>query len=222
MKTATRIVPALAALVLLAGCTSAGDSSPESSAPKATPGPSSAVETSPSGTASESPSTQPSSDSIASGVDPFCTAAHEGYLAQLDLLDATERKSTETGAPDDSGNVSVMNAAALDMQTALADVRSEWTSAREHIGDSTSAGATTSLSPDEVTAAFDTYFVYADELIEPEATLAAKAGSIAEYDQGMVAILTASGATDALASGGQGLSDILMYTVERCGSLPLG
>ena len=151
-------------------------------------------------------------------VTPYCDPAQDGVDAQLDLLDATDLKSAITGAPDDSGDVGAMNAAGADMRAAVDVVVDEWAHAREALdgeaGDAEHGGVSTAA----VDAAFATYARSVDVWVRPEATIAAQAGSIAEYDVATLALIADPEVQKAAIGGAQALSDILLYTQGRCGT----
>ncbi|WP_062076372.1 hypothetical protein [Demequina globuliformis] len=151
--------------------------------------------------------------------DPYCAPALAGAEAMGALLDATDRKSTETGMADDGGSVSAMNEAGADMRAAADTVATQWTQAARLVED---AAAPTNSSPTaaEATAAFDDVSTYLTDWVNPEATIAAESSSIADYDTATAELLMRPGVTAAAAAGGAGLSVVLSYTLERCGELP--
>lgn len=152
-------------------------------------------------------------------LDLYCGPALDGAAAMGDMLDATDRKSSETGIENDAGDVAAMNAAADDILAAADAVETHWSEAADHV-ESASAPELPDFDPADVVAAFEDITTYLEAWVRPEAQLAASAGSIAEYDTGTVALLSDASATTAAALGGEGMSVVLTYTLERCGELP--
>lgn len=204
---ATALVPLVLVATLLAACSS---SDPERS-PAASDAPSTTV-SAPSPTAS-------AGATIAPGGDPYCEPALAGYEALDDLLDATDRKSEQTGVEDNGGDVAVMNAAGEEMLAANAVVRDEWTQAQAVV-DTPQAPSGEGYSTEEVTDAFAAVLDHLDAWVEPEAAIAADASSMEEYDAATVALLQDEAVVEAAARSGEGLSVVLGYTLMRCGQLP--
>lgn len=170
--------------------------------------------------ATPDPTVSPSASTTASAaLDPFCAPAQAGARAMNDLLDASDRKSAQTGIEDDRGDVALMNAAGKDMQTASASVHAEWTTAQGLLLDTVVSDVDSSTTADDADAAFDDVLRYLDELVDPEADIAATAGSIAEYDMATVTLLTSHDVVSTASAGAQGLSVVLSYTLDRCGEL---
>ena len=159
------------------------------------------------------------SDPATASSDPYCDPADAGYVAMGELLEATDRKSTETGVEDDGGDVAAMNAAGEAMLVASAQVRDAWTEARAQL-DAADAPTSEGYSAEDADDAFQGVLDHLDAWVDPEAQIAAESASIAEYDAAVVALLTDEATVEAASRGGEGLSVVLGYTIERCGDLP--
>ncbi|WP_061960310.1 hypothetical protein [Demequina flava] len=158
-------------------------------------------------------------DAMAAGIDPYCEPALAGAKAMGDLLDATDRKSAQTGVDGDGGSVAEMNAAGTEMLAASAIVADQWSEAAGAL-ENPAAPTTPDFASADVEAALTDIETYLTEWVNPEAEIAASAGSIAEYDQATVALLSDASVVEAASAGGEGLSVVLPYTLERCGELP--
>lgn len=204
---ATAVVPIVLVTTLLAAC-----SSPD---PERSP----ATTDAPSTTASAPAPTASAGATIAPGSDPYCEPALAGYEAMATLLDATDRKSEQTGVEDNGGDVAVMNAAGEEMLAASAVVRDEWSQAQAQV-DLPEAPSGEGYSAEDATVGFQGVLDHLDTWVDPEAVIAAHASSMEEYDAATVALLEDEAVVEAASRGGEGLSVVLGYTLMRCGDLP--
>lgn len=204
---ATVLVPTAIVATLIAGC-----SSPD---PERSP----AASDAPSTTAS-APAPPPGAEvSITPGGDPFCGPALAGYEALDTLLDATYRKSEQTGVEDNGGDVAVMNAAGAEMLAASAVVSAEWSQAQALV-DSPEAPSVQGYSAEDATDGFQSVLDRLDAWVDPEAAIAANASSMEEYDAARVALLQDEAVVETASRSGEGLSVVLGYTLMRCGAVP--
>ncbi|GIG54378.1 hypothetical protein [Demequina activiva] len=219
---ANLLTATLIAAALLVAC-SAPDPAPPSPSTTGSPTPGASADAPTGATSAASASPDATSDAqpdpIEAGIDPYCGPAQDGYVAMGELLDATDRKSAETGVEDDGGDVAAMNAAGEEILAASARVRAEWTQARALL-ESDGSPVTEGYSAQEAGEGFQHVLDHLDAWVDPEARIAAESSSIAQYDAGVLALLADERAIDAAASGGEGLSVVLGYTIERCGDLP--
>ncbi|WP_084040185.1 hypothetical protein [Demequina sp. NBRC 110053] len=221
------VVPALVALAVVAGCSAAPADGPGSSMPATPLG--GATEGAAAGEiAVPSPGAHASTgdaadmgggSDVAAGSDLFCAPAQAGITSTKELLDATDRKSEQTGIEDDGGDVALMNAAGEDMLAHAADAQAEWAEARGLLDAPGWVESSAPLTTAEVEAALDEYESYMEAWVVPEARIAAESSSIAQYDQATLALLGAPDVIDAAAAGGEALGTLLGYTGLRCGEI---
>jgi len=167
--------------------------------------------------ASREPSVDGDDGTDAEGL--FCVSAEAGAQAVRALLDATDLKSAETGKEDDSGDVGVMNSQGAIMVASIAEATGHWREAQSALDSGSWDDAGADVSTAAVDAAVTDYLAYLDGFALAEAELAASAGSIAEYDAGMVAVLTDADSLETAVAGAAALGDILLYAQDRCGVL---
>lgn len=206
-----------AAALLLAACSPGQSAGP----PEGTSSPGAAAVSAPSPSQAEAAaSDDPSQDSSAAAADFYCEAADDGYVAVTDLLDATDRKSAETGIDDGRGDVAAMNAAGADMLAAAQRVEEDWGAAQTRVDSEPWNDADAAVSTDAAAEAFTLYFAYLDGFAIPEARIAAESSSMEEYSVATAALLTSPGMTDTATKGAAAIGTILEYTLARCGDLP--
>ncbi|WP_084076668.1 hypothetical protein [Demequina sp. NBRC 110057] len=158
--------------------------------------------------------------SDAAGTDPYCDAAQQGYLAQVDLLEASDRSSVQTSAEDGAGSVELANAAGAAMVEAIDAIDDTWGAARDRLASSSWVGGDDSVSDEQAAAAFEDFLDYVDALARPEAELLASMETLADYQEGMAALMDEPGVSDSAQAGAAAVSTIVSYTVARCGDLP--
>lgn len=209
------LIPVLLAASLLSACSSSGEDEPSS-----TGSPEASGTLAPGSTATPSTSVAPGDDSsVDAGADAFCGPALEGARSEQQLLEATDRKSSETGVADDGGSVEGMNAAGEDMVRLVGEVETSWGEADALLATTTWDDSAAQVSTADVDGAFDDFAEYLEVWALPEAQIAADAASIAEYDAAAVELLATAASTEMAAKGGTALGQILVYTQERCGLL---
>ncbi|WP_084102828.1 hypothetical protein [Demequina sp. NBRC 110051] len=208
----TLVAAGLAMVLALAGCS--GDDEVPPTQPTAQAG---GAENAP--TASAAP-TSAGDGSIAGGVDPYCDAAREGYLAQLDLLAATDAGGVEADLEEGAGAVDVVNAAGERMLEAIAVVKDRWTAARAQIDGQAWSDADSAVSNDAADEAFADVLHYVDAYAGPEANILATVDSLEAYNEAMTALVADPDAAASVSEGAAALGTVISYTRERCGSLP--
>ncbi len=164
---------------------------------------------------------EPNTAEPGSSLIDYCVPAREGYDALGDMLDATDRKSAETGMLNDTGNVAAMNSAGEEMLTHIDAVVTHWTQAQATLADSTIHATGSAISGEDASQAFTEYFEYLDMFARPEAQIAATAGSIGDYDTAVATMLNQRAALESVLDGSvmasaQALNSIIEFTVEHC------
>lgn len=203
----------LSTAVIVSGCSGAPAGQTESpiGEPSASPT---------AGTPSPSP-VRAETDETTAPVDFYCDAADDGAIALGDLLDATDRKSAETGMDGNAGDAAAMRSAGEDMLTAMDAVVQAWSTAAERIGTDPWADADAPVTNGRAHEAYAEYFEYLDAFARPEARIAAQSATIEQYSVETAALLAEPSTIMVASEGAAALNDILGYHVARCGDVPL-
>lgn len=146
----------------------------------------------------------------------YCPPAEAGYAALGDMLNATDRKSLETGKEGDTGNVAVMNEAGGDILAHMELVVSHWTEAQTALEVTDYEATSASVSGDAANEAYSVYFEYIDDFARPEAHIAAESNSVMEYDLAVAELMSEGGGIGALITGAEALNTVVEFNLEHC------
>lgn len=220
-----KAVASASALMLVVGACSADDVALEADTPVAETAVNDALaeaeSTEPEGRGTDDADTEapdPNADTATGSADnraEYCPHAKAGYTALGDLLDATQRKSTETGKPDDSGSVAIMNESGAQMLVHIDEVVAHWSQARAALDVTDYEATSRSVSGAAASQAYDEYLDHLEVFSKIDAQIATESATIMEYDLAS-ASLVADGGMASLLTGTQALNTLLEFNFEHC------